>query len=440
MADRRMTSSLHQVDSALASILTPASISQFLAIEKWTLHSQRSFVETWVHAESPESPLDVIHLPRIAENVDYDKRLVEAVTEVATVFDWSLEELAENVSNVHADLFFVRVAGSGIDGTIPLHQASSTIDAIEQMLKSAAIVTNNAAASGRGGGRLAERVKDFLHEDVRMGHTRRGSFIITVAARLDEHHAQALPVAGSAPPAPPTIPAYPSFEQAVSEIDPGELDFTRRVMTTLSRSLAATGRHLRRGDDFLELDQAQEEGLSAPLIEALEEIGSQPGTSQLDLSFSWAPVLEQSEDVPREVKFQRDAIERIPQVLERLARKSEPGTAVAVGPVVALARETGNGDSSGEVYILADVLGGTKRIGVQLEGLDYEWAIYAHRFRLPLTVSGVLDKVSNRWKFVRDVSLDTTFLRQFQANRVAEATSEVPRESSGPQSETPSAW
>lgn len=420
-----------------ADILGPRSLHQFLAIQAWTLHTQKPLMETWIHADDPSRQATAVHIPRVTENVDFERRLAEAAARVARVFDWSLSELAEQVANAHADIFYVRVRSAASDGTIALRQANLTIDAIEKMVKSAAIITNNPNAKGTG--RTSERVATFLSDDLRMGHTRRGSFIITVAARLEERR-----LATSTETVTPEWPIdeamasqqTPGVDNGVTppgHVPPGEMDFTRRVMTTLSRSLDLTSRHLGRGDDFIDLEGAQDGGMTIPIVEAVEEIANRGASTTVDLEFEWSPVLRQAADVPQKVTFEAAQIERIPVTIERMRGRSEPTDVVQViGPVVSLARDEADDAESGEVHVLADVDGALRKVAIDLTGVAYDWAIYAHRHHLPFSAEGVLDKVGNRWKIVDRLALDTRFLQQFQAERIQRLTGEQPESADGP--------
>lgn len=419
-----------------ADILAPGALHQFLAVQAWTLHSQMPYMETWVHADGAPQAASVVHIPRDTESVDFDRRLAEAIDRVARTFDWSISELAEQVANVHADIFYIRVRSSESDGTIALRQASSTIDAIEKMVKSAAIITNNPSAKGTG--RTSERVSTFLNEDVRMGHTRRGSFIITVAARLQERP-RTSPGVLATPERPVDVHIDVSPAEAMraqpelDELTAVDMDFTRRVMTTLSRSLAITSRHLRSDDDFVDLETAQREGMTVPIVEAIEDIGAHPGSSGLDLTFEWSPVIEQEPQVPQQIAFEPTEVERIPVVIERMKRRTEPTDVVnVIGPVVSLSREESDSVDSGEVHVLADIEGAARKVGIDLVGVAYDWAIYAHRHHLPFSASGVLGKVGNRWKIVDRLSTDTAFLQSFQAERMERLTGERPDVTDGP--------
>lgn len=242
-------------------VLQPRAISQFLAVGDWSARSPRPKMQTWILDPGSGQRLHAVHLPLDSSLADYDKRLLEAASEIATIYDWSLGELAEQVSAVRADLYFVRIKNSSADGTIPFHQASEVLGSIEKLIRAAATRTNNPNASGKG--RKAERVREFLEEDLRMGHTKRGSFIITVAARLQNDESTPLEVPpesthgdaellGNTDYEPPSEAdsrslangglRTPLVSEPVDATPDAQLDFTRRVMTTplgLLQSLGA---------------------------------------------------------------------------------------------------------------------------------------------------------------------------------------------------------
>ncbi|MCR6706192.1 MAG: hypothetical protein NVV66_16370 [Cellulomonas sp.] len=144
-------------------------------------------------------------------------------------------------------------------------------------------------------------------------------------------------------------------------------------------------------------------------------------------------MLEQRAQEPQQIRFEPAEVDRIPVTIERMKRHTQPTDVVTViGPVVTLSREEGDSAESGEVHVLADVDGTTRKVGVDLVGVPYDWAIYAHRHHLPFTAHGVLGKVGNRWKIVDRLSVDTTYLQNFQADRMERLTGERPDLTDGP--------
>lgn len=374
-------------------VLTDANLAQFLAIQEWSLRLDRTFDQIWLPNEVSEG-IPPILLPRDRRLADYSRRLGEAVHSIASVFGWRISDLAEQVATIHADLFFVRVDQHSSDGTIPFSQATSLLENIEQLIRSSALTAWNPASAGRG--RVPNAVKDFLSDDVRMGHTKKGSFIITVAARLDTEM--------------PTAVRDETSTPAPADVVPS---FTRRVMTQLARGVDATQKFARRDNDFVDFDEALGLGMRLPLVQALHDMGDDEGVRSIDLSFEWAATEPQRETVPERIVLERKTIEELPSVERRLSRRFEPEQVTLVGPVTELKRGDATSteeQSEGEVVVRADVNGRLGRITVPLAGENYDWAIRAHAQRLPFTVSGELMRKGNSWRLGEPIEVDRTFL------------------------------
>ncbi|NKT05208.1 hypothetical protein GS485_11275 [Rhodococcus hoagii] len=381
-------------------VLTDANLAQFLATHNWTCQSDRKFDQVWVQPGVAGDRVAIVRLPREPSFVDYGKRLSEAVSTIATVYDWRLSHLAEQVASIRADLFFIRLDQHSMDGTIPLRQASSMLDNIDVMIRSAAVTAYNPKSSGRG--RIPELVSNFLNDDLRMGHTKKGSFIITVAARLDDVREGAEVKAKMSPNAAGDSEPIPSFG--------------RQVMTTLARSLEATRRYATSRDNTSgDLDSAVEQGMRLPMVQALQGMSEGEGLRSLDLSFEWASVEPQRAPVPTQVVLDREVIDELPAVELRLTKSVKPERVTVIGPVTELKRseqdDTGQNEDSGEIVIRADVNGRFRRIVVPLRGVAYDWAIRAHRDRLPFSVTGELARKSNVWRLNEPIETDTSFLQ-----------------------------
>lgn len=419
-----------------------ADLAQFLAANNWTCQADRSYDQVWLPPVDAGDFVRPVLVPREPAFVDYAKRLSEAAAGVAAFFGWRIGHLAEQVAAVHADLFFVRLNQVSTDGTIPLRQATALLDNIDQMIRSAAVTTWNPKSSGRG--RTPLIVNDFLTDDVRMGHTKKGSFIITVAARLDDvagldrapahpaGHEPATTSSESSSVADSTdavesltdaagdegtgvaeepVAAETSDEQAVPS-------FTRRVMTTLARSLTYAREQSLPEEANTTFEVAVEEGLRLPVVQALREIGSAEGLQSLDMSFEWAEIEPARQALPTRVTIDRDVIEALPTVEARLARSTAPARVTLVGPVSELKRSEDDPDAeeSGEIVVQAEVEGRVRKVTVPLTGSDYDWAIQAHRARLPFTVAGELGKKGNSWRLNDPIEVDRSFL-EFRLSR-----------------------
>ncbi|WP_433180315.1 hypothetical protein [Actinoallomurus sp. CA-150999] len=275
------------------------------------------------------------------------------------------------------------------DGTIPFRQAGAALEAIHKMLKAAATTAANPDRSHQG--RRPATVSDFLEEDVRLGHTKRGSFVFTVVSRLGDP--------------PLTRPTAVTNDQQAGV-------FSRHVMETLALGLETT-RDLavgRRVDVPLEPSRW---GLSAVLVESLEDLTQPEDIRTLDLSFEWAAT-ERKPKVGREpIILEHAAVSALSRVRERLIRQEEPPRRVTlVGVVRSLSREDDTGEAdSGAITIATEVNGRLRNVHMTLSAEDHEWAIRAYSAKIPLTVTGDLVFQRRSWRLQGRIELDTSFLK-----------------------------
>ncbi|GAA1264789.1 hypothetical protein [Saccharothrix xinjiangensis] len=374
----------------LATTLAPSAVSQYLASHDWQLESRRDAVREIWRLPGARGDLARIMLPLATGYADFADRFQDALIALSEVYGVGASQLADHIVSARADLFFVRLDQPMADGTIPFKQAETTIDALYKMLKAAATTAHDPNHSHKG--RRSNVVNDFLDHDVRLGHTQRGSFVFTILARLGD----------PAEPAPAADAAQPTVAPA----------FSRSAMQTLAQALETT-RNLTRALDESVIESAAQFGLSAGVVESLEDITAPQSLRSLDLSFRWAA----SEPAPavgtRAIVLDRDAINGLPQVRERLVRREEPPRReTLIGSVRSLTREDTAPDEpeSATIVLVADVRGKTRAVNVTVTGQDHDWAILAYRSKLPFTVTGDLSREGRGWR-LSDPVVDDGFLR-----------------------------
>lgn len=369
----------------LADRLDPQAVQRYLAANDWQLETQVPEVrQIWRLNDEAR-----VMLPLARDFVDFAQRFRDTLRALATVYDWDPAHLAEKITSTRADLFFARFDQLMLDGTLPFKQAEKTLDGLFKMMKAAATSADDPTHSHRG--RRSSKVTDFLDEDVRLGHTRRGSFVFTVVTRLGD-----------------PLPDHDDGTRASP--------FPRQVMETLATGLH-TAKDLSLNWDARAVERAAELGLSAALVESLQDLTEADSLRELDLSFDWAAGEARPAVPASRVVFDRDAIAGLPRVRERLVRHEEPPrTETVVGQVRSLTREESGGDEQEETTIVlsAEVRGRTRKIHVLLGGEDYEWAIFAHRHRLPFTVAGNLAFERGAWRLTGPVTVDSSFLEHHQ--------------------------
>ncbi|MDN3905784.1 hypothetical protein [Arthrobacter sp. YD2] len=394
---------MHEL-SDYAEILTPASVAGWLAANDWGCAAQGPSGQIWTPISNPREALGIM-LPTDQSYADYDRRLADAVLQLQEVFSWDLAELAENISSVHADLFFLRLDQTMRDGTIPFRQAAKLLESIDQMMKSAALVAYNPHHSGQG--RAPSTVTDFLEQDLRMGHTKRGSFIITVAARHDNEEELHQEIKRKVEPLLEDGPDNRKVESIVER--PTVPTFARRVMSTLNRSLVATRHHISTDHDFIDLESAVDAGVRLPLLEALVDIGQAEGLKSVDMRFDWSAFQPEPPDISSTVEFRAATFESVSVVSDRLRKEYEPRSETIAGHVSELKRSPDQEVDAevGSVVVRAELDGRLRNVHVELSGSDYESAILAHHRRVPVILSGTLRNEKRSWILGGDVRLES---------------------------------
>lgn len=370
-----------------AEALTPEAVSQYLALSEWQLEARRDGIkEIWSLPGEGGKLNGRIMLPLASDYDDFKQRFSDALLSLGHINDWDSNSLYEKVVAARADLFFVRLDQSITDGTIPFRQGEQTLEALYRMMRAAATTAANPGHTHRG--RRPSQVSRFLDEDIRLAHTKKGSFVFTLVTRLSQTE---LP------------------DHTAERIDP----FQRKVTETLARGIAAT-ELLTRDWHPASLANPGDLGLSAGLVESLEDMTKYEGLRSLDLSFTWAAALPATPDVAQQVILDRGAIGGLPRVREYLAQREEPARReMLVGVVKGLAREDGREieEDTADIILMTEVGGRQRNVHMTLTGEDHEWAIVAYRSKIPFTVTGDLVYERRSWRLVGDLEVDTSFMR-----------------------------
>lgn len=413
-------------ESELSDLVSPEMIREWLAAEKWALTNERPGVaQLWRSAGAEDVAAEVL-LPIQRSFADYSRRLADVLDDLRGFYDISLAELVNRIAAVSTDVFFVRLDQFSQDGTIPFTQATDVLESIQKMVRAAATTTANPRHSHKG--RRPPAVTEFLEKNLRFGHTRRGSFIITVAARLDSPPGatqieadvpdENLPEAerGVVSADAESLPAAHAPDTDVDVVEP----FERRVMQTLAKSLQATSALVADpGLDLIE-DDLLADGISFELVQSVLEVASTEGLKGLDFSFEWAGSQPPAEPFEDEIHIPSAETPRLEQIRDSLTHEVLPDVTTIIGRVAELSREDlGKGQERSTVIIEADLFGKMRRVKVPLSTSEYEWAIFAHRNRLPFSVTG-LPRKHRSWELEGIVTADTSFLKSRRDSLVSE--------------------
>jgi hypothetical protein len=379
----------------IARHLPPTAVSQYLAATgNWILERRQPGVrEIWdLPAAQPSPAPDVarrtsrgrIMLPLATDFVDFGQHFRDALGALAAINNWTPLQLEREILATHADLFLVRLEQEQAGDLIPLRQAETTVEAIYKMLRAAAMIT--AAPNQRfRGGRLPAPVAAFLEEGVQLGHTQRGSFVFTIVARLDNRELG---------------------------LDIQAPQFSRRVMETLALGIR-TARDLAAERTDAALDDPADWGLSASLIESLEDIAAPEGLRSVDLTFEWAVAEARPEVGTEPVRLDHALLGELARLREQLLRREEPvRRETLIGTVVSLSREEDipGDDEAASVIISAEVNGRRRNVRLALAGRQHELAIQAYRLKLPMVVTGDLVVARRAWRLEGNIDIDEDIL------------------------------
>lgn len=356
----------------------------------WVRSESTAAHETWAGPITGSADDGQIFLPTDRSLRDFDRRLQEALWGVEESFGLSAADLVDAVTAIRADVFYLRLDQPTPNGTIPMRQATGLVDGAFRMLRAAATTTANPASTHTG--RRPSQVIDFLEEDLRMRHTKRGSFVLTVVARHTEAPVTGVEDLGSASPVEP---------------------FSRRVVTTLSRALSETRQFAASEEDaaYLDTEAVASAGVSPELLQCLLDVSEPEQVKAVDFTFQWATGTTPPQGAVRTVSIPRDLVPSIRDLSERLQRRVEPETVTLFGRIKSLTRDDSDADSEESSVVLeADVEGRLRNVTVPLARAEYDWAIRAHQSRLPFTVTGELVR-RRTWRLQGDVRADLSFLR-----------------------------
>jgi hypothetical protein len=381
----------------VASSLPPAAVSQYLAATgEWVLETRQTGVrEIWSLPVSPAGhgaagtrPRGRIMLPLATDFVDFRQHFQVALSALAVINDWTPPQLEHEILSLHADTFLVRLDQQHGGDSLPLRQAETTIEAMHKMIRAAAMTTASPRQRFRGG-RLPAPVSACLDNDVRLGHTQRGSFVFTVVTQLDH---RAGPESGDATP------------WASRQVQP----FPRRVMETLALGIETT-RDWAQRKTAVDLSNPGRLGLSAGLVESLIDITTPEGLRSVDLSFDWASAASKPRVGSQPVRLSHDLLEELQRIHEQLLRAEESvRRETLIGTVVSLSREEGGlGDGEAAAAIIsADVDGRKRNVHLTLTGRQHDLAIRAYRLKLPIVVTGDLTFTRRTWHLEGSVEMD----------------------------------
>ncbi|MEU0693719.1 hypothetical protein ABZ349_06980 [Streptomyces niveus] len=344
----------------------PEEIRSYLKVTGWAPVSGGDVAELW----SLPGPADeVVLVPMKPGAPDFAKRSRILVQDLARVEFAETQTVHDAIATIYNDVTDLRASHPSMsDGSIPLQSGYELFVSAKRLRVASAAATIRRQGHFRN---FPTRARDQAR-DVRLGQTRRGSYIVPIISQARS----------------PEDVYSPGQDHIDVQIE--ETLFDRRVTATMSRALGvledmASADH---EPTPSEINDSIGEGVSYELCQALAKVVSTESVSALDVAFNWSRVAAPPPGTPAHVEFNRDAIEIVDLVSEQLKTRTYTREHLIYGVVTDLSRHPD--DDTGRVGVQTLIQRRSRTVWMDLPDGEYHTAVHCHDAGIPVRVRGTL--------------------------------------------------
>lgn len=340
----------------LTKVISPSGIKQYAQANGWipVLGSRRKI---WLF-KHPTKIHSQIQIP-IYKDDDSAEAFLLAAEKISEIEQRPIEAVVNDLIATNSDIIRYRKDSDDIKGgSIPFEDVISMLNGAKQMLSSAACSVSNPVLHHA---RLDRNEARQLIQNMRMGQTEIGSFILKILCPLD---------AITDPP-------------LLTDLQP----YTRMVTTLLMRSTEKLINGIENGniDQILEAQAQKGERpeISSNLCKGLIDLKGEQDSGEIEISISWASSIQKpTMTVPTSIRIPIDYF----PMIEKIQQKLKPIPGKDTDQVMVATVETLNGDVGedgrrcGEV-VLSVLLPDEEELikaRTDLTPEDYEKAVIAH--------------------------------------------------------------
>jgi hypothetical protein len=272
------------------------------------------------------------------------------------VEDRGWQYIANDIVSSTYDTFRIVAFKGDISASLPLNDAAILLDKSLAMMSSAAqsIITQRSHFQSK----RSNEVNDFLSK-LRMGHTERGSFIMTIQVPIAPSFSVNL--------------SLPGIEPSITE-EPFERQVTARLCSLISEATTIAN-----SPDENTLTSSVSHGMSANFFEALADMANVCGENGANLDMTWASArpIQSSWNIKNSFCVKKEIVETLREAGRTLKTKIPEKSIEIGGFVIALHRD--EGAKRGTIK-LDDITAEKHRvISIELNEEDYNKAIEAHK-------------------------------------------------------------
>lgn len=366
-----------QIDRDAFAAIPPLALRAYLAAEGWRAgESFGDIGEIYRREGGPE-----LVAPTRADVSDYGLA-IERIVDVLSSFEQRPPRaILRDLTVADVDLIRVRAPRAEDDGSILIKDGVALIERSRELLLAAACAASKPKRAYRAG--KVKEANDYL-EDVRLGQTERGSFVVTLLS-----------------------PVPPSLQDVQTPMLWPTMDaepFSRRVTRRLAESLRAAREAIddvSRGQLIEAFEKRVEVGVSANLCSAAADLIQRGRGLEVSVRWSLARLAPMKSEV---VRFQESDAAVLSEA-GRVLREREPREGERLeGYVTRLARSPNA--TEGDVTLQAPVDDVMVAVRVNLEPQDYSIMTRAHEQRIPVAIEGDLERDGQRWRLTRPRSIE----------------------------------
>ncbi len=356
-------------DREALKAISPAALAAYARSAGW---QRGEIYRVHSHVYAGQDRPEII-VPRTDHLGDYATVVSTLIKVFAQVADQDELTIYRSLVTGDRDVVRIRVADSD-DGSLELNQGVDLIGGARDLVLSAACsITKPGQTVYRAG---ANREAKDLVEQMRLGQTDQGSFVITVLT----------------PVVPPQL-QQELFPNSEDRDAPLQRKMTRHLLEALQAARESTERAA--AGDGNALASMTEQGVSANLCDALVCL-IRP-FSNLDVGVFWArtrpaPLPEAT------VRFGK-ADSPILEEAARLFRERAPREGVRLHGFVQLLKRSKTEDD-GTIRLKVHIEGQEQSVTTVLAQSDYEKAVQAHRDRAMVILKGDLERQGQRWRLL----------------------------------------
>ncbi len=359
------------VDATALSAVAPKALHAYLRANDWEkVEAYGDKGDVYARPDAPE-----IVAPASSDFIDYAETLGRVISILSRTETRSELSILRDLSVADTDLIRVRAQEAEDDGSIGLEAGVELIQQSRNLLLAAACSASRPQRAYRAG--KIREATEYLN-DVRIGQTERGSFVVTLLS--------------------PVPPSLTPAAQGTFWPELQEEPFSRKVTRTLRDALHAVKEAVslaNRGDGIEAFESRVPKGVSANLCDAVAKLIV--GGNGLDVSLAWAltrPAPERRVGV-RFPRSDADILGEAAKVLRE--REPRPGERLQ-GFVTALAK--GSEADLGRVTLKAMIDDKLSSVRIYFDPDDYKRVVEAHREWQPVSLEGDLQREGQRWKLL----------------------------------------